>query len=107
AVAMVQALLLGVLTATGLVTVWWLLGLTMVVGAVWAFNGAARLAMIPNLVEREHLPAAIALNSAIFSVARFIGPALAGAIIAVWGVAHAFFFNCATFIAFIWALMVL
>lgn len=107
AIAMVQALLIGVLVATGLVTVWWLLGLTLVVGAVWAFNGAARLAMIPNLVEREHLPAAIALNSAIFNAARFVGPALAGGIIAFWGVSQAFFFNAASFVAFIWALTVI
>jgi MFS family permease len=107
AIAMVQALLIGVLVVTGAVNQWWLFGLSLLVGAVWSFNGSARLAMLPNLVEREHMPAAIAVNSAIFNVARFVGPALAGAIIALGGVAHAFFFNAATFVAFIWALCVI
>jgi MFS family permease len=103
-IAMAQAALIGALVVMGWINVWWLFGLSLLIGAVWSFNGAARLAMLPNLVEREHIPAAIAVNSAVFNVARFIGPALAGAIIAGAGVAAAFFFNAVTFTAFIWSL---
>src|SRR3546814_19639932 len=69
-----------------------------------AFNTGARLAMVPNLMEREYLPSALALDSALFNVSRFLGPALAGVIIAVWGVAAAFIVNAVTFIVFLWAL---
>ncbi len=99
--AMVQAVLLAALTLTGNITIWWLLGLSLFVGVVWSFNTAARLSMIPNLVERRYIPSAVALNAAAFNVARFIGPALAGAIMAIWGVGEAFLLNAATFIIFI------
>jgi len=101
---MAQAVLLAVLTLTGHVTIWWLLGLSLFVGVVWSFNTAARLSMIPNLVEQRYIPSAVALNAAAFNVARFIGPAVAGTIMAVWGAGEAFALNALTFIVFIVAL---
>jgi MFS family permease len=107
ALAMLQAIALAVLTLTGLIDVYWLLGLTFFLGVVMAFNTGARLAMVPNLMEREHLPSALALDSAVFNVTRFVGPALAGVIIAAWGVAAAFIVNAATFVIYLWALSVI
>ena len=103
--AMGQAVLLAALTLTGQITIWWLLVLSLFVGVVWSFNTAARLSMIPNLVERRYIPSAVALNAAAFNVARFIGPALAGAIMALWGAGEAFAFNALTYVVFIVALM--
>lgn len=102
--AMGQAILLFVLTVTGAITIWWLLALSAFLGVVVAFNQPARLAMVPSLVPREDLPAAIAINSVVFNTARFIGPAAAGAIIVAADVAWAFFANAVTFTWFLYAL---
>jgi predicted MFS family arabinose efflux permease len=99
-----QAVALSVLTLTGLITIGWIMGLTLLLGIFSAFNTAARLAMVPNLVERRHLTAAVAVNAAIFNTARFIGPALGGILIVAGGVGSAFVFNALTFVAFIFAL---
>ena len=60
----------------------------------------SRLALIPTLVDRESLASALAINSVIFNLARFIGPALAGIVIAEIGIAAAFAANAVSYIAF-------
>lgn len=102
--AMAQAALLAFLTYAGVITIEILFALTLVLGAVNAVNQPARLALIPNLVDRANLPAAVAINSLVFNGARFIGPALAGPIVAQGGIALAFALNSATYLAFIAAL---
>ncbi|HEX7966721.1 MAG TPA: MFS transporter [Stellaceae bacterium] len=102
--AMAQAALLALLTYAGVITIEILLALTLVLGAVNAVNQPARLALIPNLVDRASLPAAVAINSLVFNGARFIGPAVAGPIVYQGGVAIAFALNSATYLAFIAAL---
>lgn len=102
--AMIQATTLFALTVTGLITIWSLLGLVAFLGIVTAFNQPARLAMIPSLVPRADLPAAIAINSIVFNMARFIGPAVAGVIIVATDVAWAFLVNAVTFTWFLYAL---
>ncbi len=104
ALAMVQAFALALLTFAGLIEIWSLLALTMFLGVVYAFNTAARLALVPNLLEPRYLPSAIAIDSGIFNIARFLGPAIAGAIIVAWGVGPAFLFNALTFVCFLVAL---
>ena len=108
---MAQALLLGWLTLTGRMSeaadVWWLAGLSAFLGVVWSFNTAARLSMVPNLVEHRFILPAIAYNSAIYNLARIVGPALAGFIMARWGVGEAFLFNALTFTAFIVSLLMI
>ena len=99
-----QALALFVLTATGLITIWLLLGLTLFAGVVVAFNQPTRLALVPSLVRREDLTAAVATNSIIFNSARFLGPAAAGVIIVTGGVAAAFAANAACTAALVLAL---
>ncbi|MPY69991.1 MAG: MFS transporter [Alphaproteobacteria bacterium] len=102
--AMLQAVALAVLTLSGLIEIWSLFLLTLFLGMVMAVNTAARLTLVPNLLEREHVPSALALDSGLFNVARFIGPAIAGALIVQWGVGAAFVFNAVTFLAFLAAL---
>ncbi len=102
---MLQAFVLGWLMLSGRMTgpgdIWWLLGLTTFLGTVWAFNTAARLSMVPNLVEHRFIPPAIAINSIIFNLARIVGPAIAGFVMVRWGVGEAFIFNGVTYVGFI------
>jgi predicted MFS family arabinose efflux permease len=103
-VAMTQATLLALLTGFGIITIWSLFALAVLLGSANAVNQPARLALIPSLVERINLPSAVAINSIIFNGARFIGPALAGIVIAEGSIALAFAINAATYIAFLLAL---
>ena len=99
-VAISQALVLAVLTYTGVITIWPLFLLTLVLGAANAVAQPARLALIPNLVDRESLPSAVAINSIVFNNARFVGPAIAGVAIAQGSVSLSFALNALSYIAF-------
>lgn len=101
ALAMIHSVLLFVLVATGWITIELLLGLTLYLGVVIGFNQPARMALIPALVPRDELPAAIATNSIIFNMARFMGPAAAGAAILWAGLSVAFLVNSLTFVVFL------
>jgi MFS family permease len=101
---MCQAFVLFALTATGLITVELLIALSLIGGIVVGFNQPARLALAPSLVPRSALATAVAINSIIFNGARFVGPALAGLVIVVSGVATVFAINALSFVAFLIAL---
>ncbi|MDA0653009.1 MAG: MFS transporter, partial [Proteobacteria bacterium] len=101
---MLQAFALAALTFSGLVNKWSLLGLTFFIGVVWAFNTAARLSMVPNLMEPEHVSSAVALDSAVFNIARFIGPAFASYLYVAVGAQWSFMLNGFTFAIFVFAL---
>ncbi len=101
---MVQAIALAVLFMMGLIDIWSLWLFTLVLGIVYAFFTAARLAMVPNLLPPEHVASAIAFDSAVFNIARFLGPVVAGAMIVGWGVGPAFLFNASTFVIYLFAL---
>ena len=103
-ISMAQASLLAILAAFGIITIWSLFGLAILLGIANAVSQPARLALIPSLVERVNLPSAVAINSIIFNGARFIGPAVAGVIIAEGSVALAFAVNALTYIGFLVAL---
>ena len=81
-----NAAAIAVLVAGGWMTIGILLVLEVVGGVAASFAQPARQSLMPGLVPRADLPAAVALNSLTFNVARFIGPALAGPLIAVAGV---------------------
>jgi predicted MFS family arabinose efflux permease len=100
-----QALAVAFLVFTGWSDSWSLLILTGLLGAAHAYHAQARLALVPNMVPKEDLTPAIAINSVIFNVGRFLGPAVAGLIIVNFGVGPAFLFNAATFVVFIWVLL--
>jgi MFS family permease len=102
---MIQAWILAILTFAGVIDIWMLFGLTVALGTINAFNQPARLALIPNLVDRGNLGPAVAINSLVFNNARFIGPATAGFVIAAGNVGLAFTLNAVTYICFIYALL--
>lgn len=83
------------------VTFGWLVAISIVVGASASFDWPARLSIIPMLVSRRELPSAVAINSAAFNGARVIGPALAGWMIALVGMAGSFFLSGAATLPFL------
>lgn len=101
---LIQACVLYALTATGHITVGMIVALTTVHGIVVAFNQPARLALVPSLVPQADVGPAVAINSLIFNLARFIGPIFAGLAIVWSGVAEAFAANALTYVVFLLAL---
>ena len=91
------ALALAVATLTGVITPWILLVLTFALSAGDAFETPTWRAVLPELVRKDDLPAASALNGIEFNIARAVGPALAGVLIAAAGVGAAFLVNVASF----------
>jgi MFS family permease len=104
-ISMLLAFLLAVLTLTNVVHVWHLIAITLLVGIVNAFDVPIRQAFFVQMVGKEDLPNAIALNSSIFNGARVVGPAIAGFAIAWVGEGWCFFLNGLSFLAVIFALM--
>ena len=103
-ILLVQASVLFAATASGHIDVGLIVALTTVHGIVVAFNQPARLALVPSLVPRADLTAAVAINSVIFNLARFIGPICAGFAIVWSGVAAAFAANVLSYVVFLLAL---
>ncbi|NUO89674.1 MAG: MFS transporter [Dermatophilaceae bacterium] len=99
------ALLLAVLTATGVVELWHVYALAFLQGLATAVDNPARQTFVSEMVETEHLPNAVALNSASFNLGRLIGPAAAGLVIAWFGIAPALYANAATFVFVLVALL--
>jgi MFS family permease len=91
------ALILAVLTISGLTSPWLLLALTFALSAGDAFETPTWRAILPELVSKDDLAAASALNGIEFNLARAVGPAVAGAVIAAAGVATAFVANVVSF----------
>jgi len=91
------ALLLAVLTIAGFMSPWLLLALTFALSAGDAFETPTWRALLPELVPKDDLASASALNGIEFNLARAVGPALAGVVIAAAGVATAFVMNVVSF----------
>ncbi|AQR73790.1 MFS transporter [Sphingomonas sp. LM7] len=85
----------------GLLTPWLLLAFTFLIGCGTAINGPAWQASVGDMVPRTMLPNAVALNSMGFNVARSVGPAIGGAIVAVAGAATAFLINAVSYVGLI------
>jgi MFS family permease len=92
------AAVLGALTLTGSTGPWTLLWLTFALGLGATMNGPTWQAIMPDLVPKPELPAAIALNSVGFNMARAVGPALGGAVVAAIGAGAAFVLNAVSFV---------
>jgi MFS family permease len=88
-------------------TVWYVLALSFLNGCAQAFGGPAYQSLVPSLVEKRHLPNAIALNSIQFNLARIIGPLLAGVALATLGTVFCFTVNGLSFVAVIISLLLL
>src|ERR1700733_4723048 len=105
--SMAQAILLAVLTLTHTVQVWEIIALAFGLGFINAFDIPSRQAMTLDMVGRDDLRHAIALNSMMFNLARVIGPSLAGALIAVVGEGVCFAFNAVSFGAVLTSLLLM
>jgi MFS family permease len=95
----VQALILGLLTVTGAVRVWEIGALAALLGLNNAFENPSRQSFMLEMVGSEHLRNAVSLNSVLVNVARAIGPAVAGIMIATVGDGVCFLVNAASFVA--------
>lgn len=103
--AMVLAFVLAGLTFANIITVWELILVAFLVGVVNSFDVPIRQAFLVEMVTKEDLPNAIALNSSIFNSARVVGPAIAGFTLAWKGAGWCFFLNGLSFLAVIGALL--
>jgi MFS family permease len=103
----VQALILGLLTVTGNVKVWEIGLLAVLLGLNNAFENPSRQSFILEMVGREHIRNAVSLNSVLVNVARAIGPAIAGILIATVGTGVCFLANAGSFVAVVVSLSML
>jgi MFS family permease len=106
-VALVQASILWILVVTGTVQVWHILLLAALLGLTQALDTPTRQAFVGEMVGREDLPNAIALNSSLVNLARVLGPGLGGLLIAWLGVAPLFLLNAISFLAVIIGLVMI
>ena len=94
-----SVVLLAVLTLLGVMTPWLLLVFTFALGAGSAMNSPTWAALLPDIVSRPQVPTAISMNSAGFNIARAIGPAIGGFVVAAYGAAASFLVVGAAFLA--------
>ncbi len=103
-----QALILAVLTWSGLVRVWHVYLMALILGILKAVDMPPRQSFVVEMVEgKDDLTSAIGLNSAIHNTARTLGPVIAGVVVATMGEAIAFFLNGLSFIAVITSLLLM
>jgi MFS family permease len=101
------ALALGGLTLAGVVEVWMVLLLAVMLGCLTAIEMPVRQAFAVEMVGRDDIVNAVALNSAVFNGARVVGPAIAGLAIAAFDISSAFFINGASYVAVVVALVLM
>jgi MFS family permease len=99
------ALTLGLLVVSNSVQLWQVYALALGLGVASAFDAPARQAFVSEVVDREDIRNAVALNAASFNTARLVGPGLAGLMIAVMGTGPLFLLNAASFAAVILSLL--
>jgi MFS family permease len=104
ALSILPALSLGLLTSSGVVTVWHVATVAAVLGTINALDIPVRQSFLAEMVGKGHIVNAIALNSAAFNGARIIGPVIAGMTIAYLGIPACFYLNALSFVAVIIAL---
>lgn len=95
---LVVAILLGVLATLNMLSAWTLLLLTFLLGLGSALNAPAWQAIVPELVGKRMVAQAVALNSAGYNLARAVGPALGGIVVAASGPGAVFFLNAVSFL---------
>lgn len=101
AVAMGLAIILGILVITGRVEVWHVFAVAVGRGMVMSINMPTRQAMLSDIVDKEHLMNAIALNSATMNLTRIVGGSIGGILITIIGTGGVFLVNGASFIVLI------
>ncbi|HET7452159.1 MAG TPA: MFS transporter [Thermoanaerobaculia bacterium] len=105
--AMVLALVYAILTLTGRIRIWEIFVLAALLGVVNGFDIPTRQAFVVDMVGKEDLMNAIALNSSMFNGARIIGPAVAGILVASVGEGWCFFINSVSYVAVIAGLLMM
>ena len=101
----VQALILGVLTVTGEVRLWQVGVLAALLGLNNAFENPARQSFMLEMVGRESLRTPSASTRSMVNLARVVGPAVGGVLIATVGVGVCFLINAASFVVVVWTLL--
>jgi MFS family permease len=102
---LLAAALLAVLTLAGQMTPWVLLALTLLLALGMAMNAPAWQTVIPEMVHPSEIPAAVALNSAGFNLARFIGPAIGGLVVGLAGAGAAYLCNAVSYLGVIYVVL--
>jgi MFS family permease len=103
----VQALIFAILIASGRIELWHVFVLAAALGLTSALDNPARQAFVAELVGRDDLPNAVALNMTLFNCGRVVGPALGGMFLIAFGFAACFYFNAASFLAVIAMLLLM
>ena len=104
--SMIQAIVLAILVLSGVISVWQIILLSLFIGCVNAIDMPTRQSFVIHMIDdRKDLSNAIALNSAMFNAARFLGPFIAGVLIAIVGEGICFLINGLSYIAVILALL--
>lgn len=106
-VSCLLAIALGTLVRTGQVQYWHVLIFAGALGTVNAFYAPARQAFVPELVHKEAMLNAVALNSTIFNGARVVGPAIGGILVAAVGLSLNFYLNALSYVAVIVGLLLI
>ena len=106
-IAALLALILGLITQTGHITIWHIYIITALQAVVVAFDGPSRQALIPNLLPKKDLPNAFSMTFTAFQAGAVIGPALSGIIIAFLGQSAVYYFNAFSFVAVLFALFMI
>src|SRR5881275_287152 len=96
---------LGLLVMSGQIRIWHIVFFAMLLGIAFSYEMPAITALVPELVKRDEIAPAIALDRSVFHGSRLIGPSLAGLFVGWWGAASAFFANALSFLALIAALI--
>jgi MFS family permease len=104
-VQIIFAVSLGLLIFMGRVQIWHIILFALLLGIAFSYEMPAISALVPELVKRDEIAPAIALDRSVFHGSRLIGPSLAGVFVAWWGAASAFFINALSFVALIVALI--
>jgi len=103
AVQLVLACLLGWLVATNRIAIWHVVATAIALGVVSAFEVPTVSAFVPELVAKDDISRALAIDRSVFHFTRMIGPAVGGYLIGKFGIPIAYFINAASFLALIWA----
>lgn len=106
--SLVQAVMLAILILSGHYTVWGILGLSVVLGIINAFDVPARQSLVYEMVDdKNDLPNALALNSSMVNLSRIIGPGIAGLVLETVGDGACFMLNALSFVAVIASLLMM
>jgi MFS family permease len=101
------ALSVGLLIWSGKVAIWQIFVFAAIQGISNSFEMPTLSALVPELVKREQIQAAISLDRSVFHGSRVVGPAIGGVLVSAWGLASAFFANAVSFVALIIAILTL